>query len=308
VRVLYINPMDEGTNAAIDALALSLNHWLAEGGVELRLVYADFNRPEWRETSRAAIEQAIEAGVDGIVAYVLDPRPPHPLTEPIARARAAGIPVFTFERPPFETDGSVVYPNFNHGLLIAAEMAELVGPDGRVSVISGPDIADDVELVLGILHGLENAGVELLNDPTEDRWKNHTDVSPEGRRLAHQLLAEIPSMDGLIVYNDETTLGVLEALAEAGRLGEFPILSRNGTPKVVDAVRRGDCAGTWDSDTPAIGRTMADLVLRRLVEGEDTAGEIVISPLGRMVSRSTLHRYTSLLERVPVRPLRVGLD
>ena len=63
MRVLYINPMDEGTNAAIDALALSLNHWLAEGGVELRLVYADFNRPEWRETSRAAIEQAIEAGV-----------------------------------------------------------------------------------------------------------------------------------------------------------------------------------------------------------------------------------------------------
>jgi ABC-type sugar transport system substrate-binding protein len=308
MRVLYVNPMEYGTNPAVDALAHGLDHRLRKGGIELRVAYADFNIPDWLELARSAIDRAIEAKVDGMILYILDPRPPHPLATPVKNVRAAGIPVFTFEKPPFLVDGSVVYPNFNQGLFIAEHMTTLVAPGSSVCVIAGPDIADDLEELAGILHGLKNSGLRLLNDPTEDRWKNQTDVTPAGKEIALRLLAEIPAMDGLIVYNDETTLGVLEALDEVGRARQMKILSRNGTPKVVEAVRQGRCDGTWDVDAPAIGEALAEVVIKRLVDNEDTEGELVISPLGRMITQETIDRYLPFSERVPLTPLRTGFD
>ena len=68
---------------------------------------------------------------------------------------AAGDPVVSLERPRFSVDGSVVYPNFNHGVYMAQYLATLVGPGARVAVVGGPDVVDDVELMIGLLHGIE---------------------------------------------------------------------------------------------------------------------------------------------------------
>ena len=119
-RVLYLNPMDYGTNPGVDAIAHGLHHRLETSGLELRVVFNDFSRADWRERAASTIDAAIAAKFRAVVIYVLDPMEP---AAAVARARKAGLQVFSFERPRFPVDGSLVYPNFNQGTYMAEHLA-----------------------------------------------------------------------------------------------------------------------------------------------------------------------------------------
>jgi ABC-type sugar transport system substrate-binding protein len=302
--VLYVNPMDYGTNPGVDAIAHGLQHRLAAAGLELRVVFADFARPDWTDVAARAVDGAVARSFAAIVVYVLDPLEP---AAAVARARAAGVPVFTFERPRFPVDGSLVYPNFNQGVYMAEHLAGLLPRGASVAVIGGPRIIDDDELVAGIVHGVDHSGLRRLNDPTEARHRNETDLRPGGREVALRVLAEFPNLDGLVPFNDETMLGTLDALAETGRAG-VPLVSRNGTPAAVEAVRQGSSRGTWDIDAPGIGAAAGDLVAEHLVEGPTPGGVLRLGPIGHMVDREALPHWRPWSERVPFEPLREGLD
>jgi ABC-type sugar transport system substrate-binding protein len=302
--VLYVNPMDYGANPGVDAIAHGLHHRLSVAGLELRVVFADFARPDWVDVATRAIDGAVARSFAAVVAYVLDPLEP---AAPVARARAAGVPVFTFERPRFPVDGSLVYPNFNQGVYMAEHLAGVLPPGAGVAVIGGPRIVDDDELVAGIVHGVDHSGLRRLNDPTEGRYRNETDLRPGGRDVAVSVLAEFPRLDGLIPFNDETMLGTLDALEETGRTG-IPLVSRNGTPVAVEAVRQGRSLGTWDIDAPGIGAAVGDLVADHLSTGPEPGGALRLGPIGRMVDRDSLARWRPWRDRVPFEPLRQGLD
>jgi len=304
MAVLYVSPMPYGANAAVDATCHGLDNALAEAGVELRLLYADFADPGWPDLAAEAVDAGLAAGVEAIVLWIVDPAVP---SGAVGRARAAGIPVVTLERPQFPVDASVVYPNFNHGVYMSEYLATLLPPKARVAVVGGPDVVDDIELMLGLLHGLDAAGLTRVNDPEEPRYKNTTDVASGGKEKTANILADFASLDGLIPFNDETLLGAVEALREAGRLGEVKMVSRNGTPAAVELIRAGVHHGTWDIDGPGIGATAAGLVLRAL-RGENLDGFCVASPIGTMITAERAKTWVPWDQRLARRPLRVGLD
>jgi len=303
MAVLYVSPMPYGANAAVDATCHGLDNALAEAGVELRLLYADFSDPRWRDLAAEAVDAGVAAGVEAIVLWIVDPAVP---AAAAGRARAAGIPVVTLERPQFPVDASVVYPNFNHGVYMSEYLATLLPPRARVAVVGGPDVVDDIELMLGLLHGLDAAGLTRVNDPEDPRYKNTTDVASGGKEKTANILADFASLDGLIPFNDETLLGAVEALREAGRLGEVKMVSRNGTPAAVELVRAGIHHGTWDIDGPGIGAGAAGLVLRALA-GQSLNGYCVASPIGEMITAERAKTWVPWDQRVARRPLRVGL-
>ena len=103
-------------------------------------------------------------------------------------------------------------------------------------------------------------------------------------------------------------LGTLDALEAAGRSGEMKMVSRNGSPKAVEAVRAGRSHGTWDIEITDIGAAVGDLVARVLVDGEDLHGESFIAGLGRLITQDNAHTYKPWTERVPHTPLREGLE
>lgn len=303
MRALYVPPMEYGSNQAVDALAHGLDSRLAEQGVELRVVLADFRADDWPGNADEAVRAGVEAGVDAIVVWVIVPDSP---AAGAAAARDAGIPVITMERPHFPVTASVVYPNFNHGVYMAEHLATLLEPGADVALIGGPDVVDDIELMAGIRHGLAATGLHLVNDPEDPRYKNVSDVAEGGREKARNVLADFPRLAGLIPYNDETMLGTLDALREADRLGEVKMVSRNGTPKAVQAIRDGLHHGTWDIDVIAIGQQIGDLV-GRATGGEDLDGLCVASPIGRMITPERAGRWVPWEQRVPYRELRYGL-
>jgi ABC-type sugar transport system substrate-binding protein len=63
-----------------------------------------------------------------------------------------------------------------------------------------------------------------------------------GLKVTQDLLAKFPkgTIDAIYSMNDEMTLGALEAIKAAGRLGEFKIISTDGDPAAMDALRRGE--------------------------------------------------------------------
>lgn len=303
MRALYVSPMPYGANAAVDAIGHGLQSRLASRDIELRVTYADFASENWRPAADEAVRAGADAGYDAIIIWVIDPAVP---ADAVGYARSRGIPVVSLERPRFSVDGSVVYPNFNHGVYMAQYLATLVGPGARVAVVGGPDVVDDIELMIGLLHGIEIAGLTRVNDPEDPRYKNTTDVASGGREKTANLLADFDELDALIPFNDETMLGAVEALREAGRLGEVKMVSRNGTPAAVDLVRAGVHHGTWDIDPPGIGQTAADLVARLVVEHENLDGLCVASPIGRMITPDRAASWVPWQQRIPYHPLLPG--
>jgi ABC-type sugar transport system substrate-binding protein len=304
MRVLYVNVLPYGAHPGIDALAHGLDHQLRQSGIELRTLTIDVRQPDWIEKQSQAIHQGIDARVDGIVVYVLDPAQP---AQAVAAARHHGIPIFTLERPRYAVTASLVYPNFNHGVYMAEHLAALLPAQAEVAVIGGPEVIDDIELVLGIVHGVQRSGFKLVNDPFVDRYRNREDVQAGGREAARRVLADFAHLDGLIPFNDETMLGTLEAIDEAGRAGEMKLVSRNGSPKAVEAVVAGRSHGTWDIEITQIGAAVGELVTRVLVGGESLQGELALAPLGRMITAENAHTYRPWSVRVPYVPLREGL-
>src|SRR5712691_1356083 len=214
MRVLYVNVLPYGAHPGIDALAHGLDHRLRQAGTELRTLTTDVRTPDWVEKQTAAIQRGIDARVDGIVVYVLDPTQP---AQAVAAVRQRGIPVFTLERPRYPVNASLVYPNFNHGVYMAEHLASLLPSQAEVAVIGGPEVIDDIELVLGIVHGVQRSGLKLVNDPFVDRYRNREDVQAGGREAARRVLADFTHLEGLIPFNDETMQGTL-AIAPVGRM------------------------------------------------------------------------------------------
>jgi ABC-type sugar transport system substrate-binding protein len=304
VRALYVSPLRYGANPSVDAFGHGLDDRLAGHGIEMRVLTADFFGPGWPDTLEDAVLAGVDAGVDAIVPYVIHPESP---AKAAAAALARGIPVVTVERPQFPVSASVVLPNFNHGVYMIEHLAALLPTGADVAVIGGPRSIDDSELLCGITHGMATTGLRLVNDPTSPRYRNDTDDAAGGYLAAQNVLADHPRLAGLVPYNDETMLGTLEALREAGRLGEAVTVSRNGTPLGVRAVRDGVHAGTWDLDAIGLGQAVADLVARATVGGEDLDGLCVAGPIGRMITPERATRWRPYEQRVAWHPFHEGL-
>ena len=305
-RVLYVNPIPLDGNPAIDALGYGLQHALHAADIEMPVLFGDFREPDHTQRCETAIDEGIAAGVDGIVIYALDPSA---FGEPVARARAAGIAVFSFVRPHYPVNASVVYPNFNHGVFMAEHLASLLRAGSGVAVIGGPDTVDDTEEVAGLVFALDRSHCRLLNDPFERRYCNVQDVSAGARAPMLGLLDEFPGeqLRGLIPYNDETMLGCLPVLEERGRSGDIKIISRNGSPQAVEAVRAGQSDGTWDLDASGIGTSLGNLVVRHLVGGEHLNGYMTMSPIGRMITVENIDSWRPWTERIELTPMSEGL-
>jgi ABC-type sugar transport system substrate-binding protein len=126
-------------------------------------------------------------------------------------------------------------------------------------------------------------------------------LRPGGSEVALRVLTEFPHLDGMVPFNDETMLGTLDALDKSGRTG-IKLVSRNGTPKAVQAVRDGLSEGTWDIDAPGIGVALGKMVVAHLNSAEAAAGELALGPIGRMIDSSNIDRWKPWSERIPFRP------
>jgi ribose transport system substrate-binding protein len=87
------------------------------------------------------------------------------------------------------------------------------------------------------------------------------------------LLDRHPHIDGIVVANDLMALGVIDALHETGR--RIPLVSINGTPDAIAAIKAGDMLSSTSFSTLGFGVIAGEAAARHL-RGEAVPVEIML--------------------------------
>lgn len=140
-----------------------------------------------------------------------------------AAAKAAGAKVATY----IGTD------NVQAGELAGKQMATLLPEGGDVAVIGG--IAGDVTSgarVTGFGQGI-GSGLKVVQTVAAN-WDRQ-----EALTQAANILQARPSIKGFFAANDDMGLGIVRAIANAGKTGQVKVISVDGNVDAFDAIKAG---------------------------------------------------------------------
>lgn len=153
-----------------------------------------------------------------------------------AAAKAAGATPATY----IGTD------NVQAGAMAGQEMLKLV-PSGTVGVIGG--IAGDVTSAKRVDGFKQGVGSKLTVLPTVAAdWDRQTALT-----AAINVLRANPTLRGFFVANDDMGLGVVRAVANAGKTGKVHVISVDGIKDALNSVKAGGLAATVAQYPYAIG-------------------------------------------------------
>ena len=255
----HLNPAYGG--ALLGARLVAARH-----GLEVR--HAAPQEPDSVEEQRALVARSI---AERPAAMVLLPAHATGLNDAIAQVNAAGIPLFLVVSEP--TAGRwVSYISTDSERMahdVAMALLAQLPADARVAIIDGhPGSITTPERHRGFASALQRFPGMTLVDSVPGDYQ----FAP-GRVAALQLLQRHARLDGLLAANDLMAMGALQAFAETGR--RVPMVSINGTPDAVAAVRREQLHATASFNTYRFGCLAAEAVARHL-RGEAVPPRIVL--------------------------------
>lgn len=160
-----------------------------------------------------------------------------------AAARAADARIATY----IGTD------NIAAGVLAARQLVRLLPPaGGNVAVIGGiPGDVTSGNRIQGFMSAV-GPGLAVVQTVAAD-WDRQQALTQ-----ATNVLAAHPNVAGFFAANDDMGLGVARAIANAGKTGQIQVVSVDGNPDALTAVRSGDLAATVAQYPYAIGEMGVD--------------------------------------------------
>jgi ribose transport system substrate-binding protein len=164
------------------------------------------------------VQNAIVAGVDGIVLAPLDERA---LVEPVEAAVAKGIPVLIFDSA-LESKKSISYvatDNYHGGVLAAQRLGELLKGEGRVILLRyavGSESTEQREKGFTDTLAKDFPKITLISD-TEYAGPTSDSAQQRSQSLVTRFRGQV---DAIFCPNESSTFGMLRALDGAGMLME----------------------------------------------------------------------------------------
>jgi len=180
----------------------------------------------------AQVEDFVSRKVDAIILVPVDSKGVGPA---IAKANAAGIPVFTADIAAQE--GSVVShiasDNIAGGRLAGEFIAQALNGKGNVAIIDQPNVTSVLDRVQGFREALAKfPGIKIVADV------NGEGVRDKAFTAAADVLQAQPGLKGIFGINDDSALGALDAVTQY-RKGGIVIVGYDATPPAADAIRKG---------------------------------------------------------------------
>ncbi len=162
------------------------------------------------------VQNAVAAGVDGIVIAPLDSRA---LVEPIEAAVAKGIPVLIFDSALESTKpmSYVATNNYHGGVLAAQRLGELLKGEGRVILLRyavGSESTEQREKGFTDTLSKEFPKIKLISD-SEYAGPTSDSAQQKAQSLVTRYRGQV---DGIFCPNESSTFGMLRALDGAGLL------------------------------------------------------------------------------------------
>jgi ribose transport system substrate-binding protein len=206
----------------------------AENYEDVELVVAEGTNDVSTQISQ--VETFINDGVDAIVLLPFDGAA---LTPVALQAMEAGIPVINVDREfnsPFAARATILGDNYGMGVSAGTYICEQLGdqPDAVVAEIAGIDsLPLTQDRSQGFADALSECGLNVDNRVAADF------TVEGGEEAAANLLQAAPQIDAIWNHDDDQGVGVLAAIANAGR-EEFVMVGGAGSANAMREIESGD--------------------------------------------------------------------
>jgi simple sugar transport system substrate-binding protein len=239
--------------------------WSADTGIEVRTSFHSGDVPSHQEAFRAAIA----AGATGIVSSTPDPGT---LTEVIAEAHAAGIPVIIINTED-KTSGRDAYVGGDN-VVIGARWAQYLVDNGFVE--SGDFVWMPVEVPGATYQVLETEGVASVFDPlgiTYEITDCTLDQAEIISRMSDYLTANSDKISGIIGLGDLVTGSIKRVFDQVGVApGDIPVVGWGNSLDTAQEVLDGYVnAAMWQDPqaTSYMGLSLAMMAASGIPPGFD---------------------------------------
>ena len=240
------------------------------------LVVGDANSQE--DTQINQVQSQIAGGVDGIV---ISPVTDSVGTTVLASAEQAGIPVVFMQRSPGlkpdDYDGSqyvgfVGTDDVQGGTLTAEALYEAgIRKVVAMTGAQGNSVAEDR------IAGLTDFAA-AHSDMTVLQQEFGNELREDGQQTMENLLSAYPGpgFDGVWAFNDETAIGAVRALSNAGSLENVAVTGMDGTPDGVQAILDGEILSGPGGGY--VCGSYATVMLYDALNGNDPKSDFVLLP------------------------------
>jgi len=232
----------------------------------LKVVFKDAQNDTLKQ--RAHVEEFVSAGVDLII---ISPKEAQPLTEPVAKAMDAGIPVIVLDRRLLGDKYTCFIGADNKkigraaGQWIASKLggkAKVVELKGLMTSTPGQDRHS------GFREGIAGSGIDVVFE-ADMKW-----LEPDARKEMESALSRFDKIDLVYAHNDPGAHGAYLAAKAAGREKEMLFVGIDALPQEgVAYVSQGILSATFQY--PTGGAEAIDAALK-ILRGEKVPKEITL--------------------------------
>jgi len=233
---------------------------------ELKVIFKDAQNDTLQQ--RAQIEEFVSSKVDLLI---VSPKEAQPLTEPVARAMDAGIPVIVLDRRLLGTNYTcfIGADNKKIGLAAGEWIVKALGGKGNVVELMGLQTSTPgQDRHSGFLEGIAGSDIKVIFS-ADMKW-----LEPNARDEMDSALARFDKIDLVYAHNDPGAHGAYLAAKAAGREKQMKFVGIDALPQEgVGYVRQGILDVTFQY--PTGGAEAIDVALK-ILHGEKVPQEIVL--------------------------------
>jgi ABC-type sugar transport system substrate-binding protein len=213
--------------------------------------------------------------------YVVTPFRATSLNSALTRASRKNLPIINIDElipeEAAKADGikivaRIASNNVEAGKLDAQLVLSSIPKGSDVAIIEGdPGTTSSMERVTGFTNAAKEGGLNVVASQPAN-WNRK-----KASELATNILQGDANLKAIFVANDDMALGVARAVQATGATGKIIVVSVDGTPDAIDALKQGLLTGTVAQYPDAMAYMAIETLVKNL-NGE-TAPEKISSPI-----------------------------
>jgi len=231
----------------------------------LKVVFKDAQNDTLKQ--RAHVEEFVSSKVDLLI---ISPKEAQPLTEPVARAMEAGVPVIVLDRRLIGDNYTcfIGADNKKIGKAAGEWIVKTLGGKGNVVELMGLQTSTPgQDRHSGFLEGIAGSDIKVIFS-ADMKW-----LEPDARKEMESALSRFDQIDLVYGHNDPGAHGAYLAARAAGRTG-IQFVGIDALPQEgVAYVNQGILDATFQY--PTGGAEAVDIALK-ILAGEEVPKEIVL--------------------------------
>lgn len=261
---------DHGWTGGVDFFAQQAIDRLQKAYPNVKFVLA--TAPDSTKQAADLEDMVSTRNIDGLVIL---PGDPDAMTASIKKVKDAGKWVTVIDRAlsqPGIQDLYVAGDNPGLGATTAAYFKQALPNGGNIVVLRGLPIPIDKQRVDAFMDGIKGTNIKVL-DSQFANWNRD-----DGYKVMQDFLTKYPNIDAVWAQDDDTLVGALKAIKEAGRDGKIWAVGGAGMNQIVKMVEGGSTEVPVDvSYNPNMVATAIDLTALHFVANAQVDGTMIIN-------------------------------